>query len=89
MTPIHATYKSGGGHRCMTSVNPDIYIEGGYSLDNVNYERTGKLYKVEVEYDSGKIFLAEKVDNQFRRVEELTMHALDFIHPSILGSHRA
>ncbi len=79
MTPIDSTYQSGGGHRCMTSVNPDMYIEGGYQVDLNKYPARGEVYKVTAEHETNRIFLKKRVGSEYQVIEEITNHALDFM----------
>jgi N-dimethylarginine dimethylaminohydrolase len=59
LTPIRYTMKGGGGHRCMTAVNPHIYVPGGYDLGH-DESRTGSISRVVVDYQTGGMLLEQR-----------------------------
>lgn len=79
LTPIRTTMKGGGGHRCMTSVNPHIYVPGGYDL-GFDGSRSGTISRVTVDYRTGRITLeGEDITPQAQEFEELWRERMTYL----------
>lgn len=74
LTPIEHTMLGGGGHRCMTSINPHIYVPGGYDSEmlGMDFSKTGHLFKVNIDYEVSGIVFGE-INSQNQMVNDVDL----------------
>lgn len=78
LTPIPHTMLSGGGHRCMTSVNPHIYVPGGYDIA-LDSSRSGTVWKVDIDYAKATIHMGElEANGKITHAHDLTHTVSEF-----------
>lgn len=78
LTPIPHTMKGGGGHRCMTSVNPHFYVSGGYDL-SFDSRRNGQLSRVSIDYQTALITYTTRAANgQWSETQDISSIVSEF-----------